>query len=202
MRRPCSSTMRERSLGSRLGFHGAGSATMSTRPLAVTVAGRRAPPSQRVRRGRAPCAIAIANPDQNRHLMTVAAHLASQPRSLSLPAARRSTRALTSSRPRSASTAASTPNPHMLPTEEARLRRWPRHDCAPSGCAPTHAICWRPRNPHSPRPTKQRPSSPRFPPCEAFEPRPPAARPTVVQGAGVRNPRMRAWKSTANCWSR
>lgn len=76
----------------------------------------------------------------------------------------------------------------MLPTEEARLRRWPRHDCAPSGCAPTHAICWRPRNPHRPRPTKQRPSSPRFPPCEAFERRPPAARPTVVQGAGVRNP--------------
>lgn len=76
----------------------------------------------------------------------------------------------------------------MLPTEEARLRRWPRHDCAPSGCAPTHAICWRPRNPHRPHPTKQRPSSPRFPPCEAFEPRPPAARPTVVQGAGVRNP--------------
>jgi hypothetical protein len=49
-------------------------------------------------RGRAPCA--IANPDQNRHLMTVAAHLASQPRSLSLPAARRSTRALTSLRPK------------------------------------------------------------------------------------------------------
>ena len=76
----------------------------------------------------------------------------------------------------------------MLPTEEARLRRWPRHDCAPSGCAPTHAICRRPRNPHRPRFTKQRPSSPRFPPCEAFERRPPAARPTVVQGAGVRNP--------------
>jgi len=83
----------------------------------------------------------------------------------------------------------------MLPTEEARLRRWPRHDCAPSGCAPTHAICWRPRNPHRPRPTKQRPSSPRFPPWEAFGRRPPAARPTVVQGAGVRNPRMRARKS-------
>jgi hypothetical protein len=46
------------------------------------------------------------------------------------------------------------------------------------------------------------PSSPRFPPCEAFERRPPAARPTVVQGARVRNPRMRARKSTANCWSR
>ena len=76
----------------------------------------------------------------------------------------------------------------MLPTEEARLRRWPRHNCAPSGCAPTHAICWRSRNPHRPRPTKQRPSSPRFPPCEAFERRPPAARPTVVQGADVRNP--------------
>ena len=76
----------------------------------------------------------------------------------------------------------------MLPTEEARLRRWPRHDCAPSGCAPTHAICRRPRNPHRPRFTKQRPSSPRFPPCEAFERRPPAARPTVVQGADVRNP--------------
>ena len=76
----------------------------------------------------------------------------------------------------------------MLPTEEARLRRWPRHNCAPSGCAPTHAICWPPRNPHRPRPTKQRPSSPRFPPCEAFERQPPAARPTVVQGAGVRNP--------------
>jgi hypothetical protein len=30
-------------------------------------------------RGRAPCAIAIANPDQNRHLMTVAAALSRQP---------------------------------------------------------------------------------------------------------------------------
>ena len=91
----------------------------------------------------------------------------------------------------------------MLPTEEARLRRWPRHVGAPSGCAPTHAICWRPRNPHRPHPTKQRPSSPRFPPCEAFEPRPPAARPTVVQGAGVRNPSakptcaMKRWTSAS-----
>ena len=32
------------------------------------------------------------------------------------------------------------------------------------------------------------PLFPRFPPCEAFERRPPAARPTVVQGARVRNP--------------
>ena len=58
--------------------------------------------------------------------------------------------------------------PHMLPTEEARLRRWPRHNCAPSGCAPTHAICWPPRNPHRPRPTKQRPSSPRFSSLRGF----------------------------------
>ena len=50
-------------------------------------------------RGRAPCAIAIANPDQNRHLMIGAAHPASQYRSLLLPAAHRSTRALTSARP-------------------------------------------------------------------------------------------------------
>ena len=90
----------------------------------------------------------------------------------------------------------------MLPTEEARLRRWPRHDCAPSGCAPTHAICWQPRNPHRPRPTKQRPSSPRFPPCEAFERRPPAARPTVVQGAGVRNPSpKRSSNPSRRCWA-
>ncbi len=61
---------------------------------------RRPDDHHRYVRGRAPCAIAIANPDQNRHLMTVAAHLASQPRSLSLPAARRSTRALTSLRPK------------------------------------------------------------------------------------------------------
>ena len=60
----------------------------------------------------------------------------------------------------------------MLPTEEARLRRRPPHHCAPWGCAPTHAICWRPRNPHRPRPTKQRPSSPRFPPYVDSSPLP------------------------------
>jgi hypothetical protein len=43
------------------------------------------------------------------------------------------------------------------------------------------------KNPHRPRPTNQRPSSPRFPPWEAFERRP-TARTTVSDRAGVRNP--------------
>ena len=44
----------------------------------------------------APRAVFIAEPDQNRHLMTVAAHPASQRRSPSLPAARRSGTAMSS----------------------------------------------------------------------------------------------------------
>ena len=99
-------------------------------------------------------------PDQSTPAIA-AAHLASQPRSLSSRAPEH--KSVDSSRPkirrplkRQRQTRA------MLPTEEARLRRWPRHNCAPSGCAPTHAICWRSRNPHRPRPTKQRPSSSRF----------------------------------------
>jgi hypothetical protein len=51
-------------------------------------------------RGRAPCAVATAEPDQDRHLTTVTAHSASQRRSPSLSAAPRSTTALTSPRPK------------------------------------------------------------------------------------------------------
>ena len=60
---------------------------------------RRPDDHRRDLRRRAPCAIAIAEPDQDRHLMTVVTHSASQRRSLSPPAARRSTTALTSPRP-------------------------------------------------------------------------------------------------------
>src|SRR5271166_6551782 len=45
LRRRCSSTMRERRLASRLGFHGAGSATTLTRPSAATA--RRPKPRNR-----------------------------------------------------------------------------------------------------------------------------------------------------------
>jgi len=48
----------------------------------------------------APHALPIANPDQDRHLVIITALPASQRRSLSLPTARRSTRALTSPRPK------------------------------------------------------------------------------------------------------
>ena len=60
----------------------------------------------------------------------------------------------------------------MLTTEQARVRRSLRLDCPSPACAATRAICWRPTNLHRSRPTKQRPSSPRFPPWEAFERRP------------------------------
>ncbi len=54
-------------------------------------------------RGCAPCAIPAAEPDQDRHLMTVAARPASQRRSLSPPAVRPSMRALTSPPPQTRS---------------------------------------------------------------------------------------------------
>ena len=46
--------------------------------------------------GPRPCAIAIPKSDQDRHLMTGAAHPALQRRSLSLPAARRTRTAMSS----------------------------------------------------------------------------------------------------------
>ena len=123
--------------------------------------------------GPRPCAFAVAEPDQDRHLMTVAARPASQRRFPSPPAARRSRNA-TSSRPphrlssRRAHPRCSHPRPPKSPSSRSRQQHRP-----PSATAPTSAIRPRSSNPHRPRSVKQRPSSPRFPPYEAFKRRPP-----------------------------
>ena len=95
-------------------------------------------------RRRAPCAFTSANPDQDRHLMIIAA----------LPA---SNRLSPSPHPRAGAggrrplqvvspppTAAPAPGPHILATELARHRRFRRQDCAPPAPAATHAS--RPRS--------------------------------------------------------
>ena len=91
----------------------------------------------------APCAIAIANPDQNRHLMTVAAHLASQPRrSLSLPAPRapaehKSADLVTSEDPLLDRLHVNAkPRTCFRPKRLVFVLAGPHvHDCAPSSCA-------------------------------------------------------------------
>ena len=149
---------------------------------------RRPDDHNRYVRGRAPCAIAIANPDQNRHLMTVAAHLASQPRSLSLSRA-----------PEHKSADLVTSEDPLRPLRQRQTRTCSRPKrlvfvAGPVTSARRRAARRRMRSagdleiPIGRTPPNSAPS-PRFPPCEAFEPRPPAARPTVVQGASMQNPR-------------
>ena len=124
-------------------------------------------------RRRAPCTVFIAEPDQDRHLMIDVALLpAAQRRSPSPPVARRSRKAASSQRPRALSKRRARAGHHMRATGQARRLRSHRQHCRPPAHAPTRAICPRPPNLHRSRPTKQRPSSLRFPPWEAFERRP------------------------------
>jgi hypothetical protein len=89
----------------------------------------------------------------------------------------------------------------ILATIHARRRRSRRQDSAPPLTAATRVNRPRPQNPIA----RARPNS-------ALPPRGfllgrlsnagPKSRPTLSEGAGVRNPRMRAAKSSAKCWSR
>src|SRR5271166_1064389 len=108
-------------------------------------------------RGPAPRTLPTAKPDQDRHLMTVAAHPASQTRSRSLPTARRSRRP-TSSRPNSIVIIVSAAKiaRHRPPRRHARAVRDPQIPIARA------------------RPSRA-PSCPRFPPWEGFERRPQTA---------------------------
>ena len=100
---------------------------------------RRPDDHRRNLRRRAPCALAIADPDQDRHLMTVAALPASQRRFASPPAARRSRKAM-SSRP-----------PQTLSRRRAHTRRsHPRPRKSSSSSLPTtNTGRPRPRSPTS-----------------------------------------------------
>ena len=130
----------------------------------------------------APCAIAVAEPDQDRHLMTVATHPASHRRSLSPPAARRNTNAMSARCPQSSSDRCEpATTPRISPTENARRRRLARRTWLPTATHATKTNALQASNPHSSRPPNQPPTSPRFPPWEAFKRRPPP-RPTVAKG--------------------
>ena len=143
---------------------------------------------------REPRALARAEPDQDRHLMTVAA-LPAKRRFPSPPAARRSTKAMSSQRPQTLSRRrANARRSHMLALEKDRcLRLSPEQRAPPAPNAP-RAFYPRPQNPHRSRPTKQRPFLPAVSPYEAFgrrpraQPRPPAKgrRPKPFSEAGDR----------------
>ena len=134
-------------------------------------------------RERAPCAVATAEPDQDRHLMTVAAHSASQRRFSSPPAARRSMTPLTSRRHRSSFDRRAGAQTRDFAINPARPCPSRRQDYASPAIAATNASVRDPQIPIG-RVPPQRPSSPRFPPSEAFERRPRASH-TVAQRAGV-----------------
>ena len=73
----------------------------------------------------APCAIAIPEPDQDRHLMTVATHPASHRRSPPPPAARRNTSAMPArGRQSSFDRRANASLPHIVAIENSRRRRF------------------------------------------------------------------------------
>ena len=117
-------------------------------------------------------AIATSEPDQDRHLMTVATHLASQRRSPQPPAARRN-KSETSARGRQSSLDR---RERLAPAHRRHRKRPPsplfrrEHGDYPAAYAPL-ASGPRSSNPHS-RARKTAPTSPRFPPWEAFERRP------------------------------
>ena len=134
---------------------------------------RRPDDHRRNLRRRAPCALAIADPDQDRHLMTDrrASRLATPYRLRLQPRAGAGTRCPHDLR-RLSPAAAPTPAARILAPEKARRLRSRRQHWPPPAPAATWAIRPRPPNPHRSRPAKQRPSSPRFPPYEAFGRRP------------------------------
>ena len=104
--------------------------------------------------------------------MTDAARPAVQRRFPSPPAARRSRNAMSSRSPHRPSSRRAHPRrPHPRP-KKLVVSAPDKNTGRPFAPAATSAIRPRSSNPHRARPTKQRPSSPRFPPYEAFKRRP------------------------------
>ena len=147
-------------------------------------------------RRRAPCAFTSAEPDQDRHFMIAIATLpASQARSASLPAARRTKPALSSQRPQ----ALFKRRAHATPSYACNRKSSPSSLPPITLGAPTdNTGRLRPPQryvrsvrdlqiPIGPARPNRAPSSSRFPPYEAFERRPPSS-PARLQRAGVRNP--------------
>lgn len=147
-------------------------------------------------RRRASRAPSVADPDQDRQLMSAfPPSLAPQRRSSSPPPARRRRQTLRARGPQTLSDRARRAEPSMPLPEQAR-RSPANRPKPPLPLVPDPAAAApRSSNPHRSLQRKQRPSCPRFPPREAFERRP-QLQPRRHKGVGVRNPRMRVGKST------
>ena len=153
-------------------------ATRTARPkqlrLCVVPVLRRLVDHCRNLRRRAPRALAIVDPDQDRRVMTVAALPAAQRRFPSPPAARRSRKAMSSQGRRSSSKRRVHAKPaHDRPRKPCRLR-FHREQCAPPAAEAPTTLRPRPQNPHRSRCAQPNsaPPYPRFPPYEAFGRRP------------------------------
>ena len=139
-------------------------------------------------RRRAPCAFFSADPDQDRHLMIAIAVLpASQRRSASLPAARRSRRALSSQRPQTLSKRPAHPRPLYAPDRTSSSSSLPPIRLGASG--PRSQTCVHPRlsNPHRSSPPNRAPPPRGFLLTRLSNAGPPSS-PARLQRAGVRNP--------------
>ena len=133
-------------------------------------------------RRRSPCATATAGPDQDRHLMIIAALSPSQRRFSSPPAARRSSKAMSPQGRQSFSKrSAHTRRSHARPRK--RSSSWfPPTESDPPDPEPPTALHPRPSNPHrSPRSTS--PLPPRGFLLGRLSNAGPAPRPTVLQRA-------------------
>jgi hypothetical protein len=165
-------TRRARGLARALAQHG-GQRGRKTFALASMSLLRRPDDHRRNIRRRAFFPLAIAEPDQDRHLMTVAALPATQRLSVSLLATRRNGPPLSSHRPQTLSRRRAHAGPSYA---RDRTRSSPTFPSIRNGCL-------RPPQPH-PRSVRdlqipiacaqpnRASSSPRFPPYEAFGPRP------------------------------
>jgi hypothetical protein len=133
---------------------------------------RRPDDHRRNLRRRAPCAFFSADPHQDRHLMTVAALPAAQLRSAPLPAASRTARVLPSQPPQTLSKRRAHPRPSYARDRKPSSSSFPSMTRGATGPqSPTSAPSATP-NPHRSRQPNRPPSSPRFPPDEAFGRRP------------------------------
>ena len=117
---------------------------------------RRSDDRDRNLRRRAPRAIAIAEPNQDRHLMSDGAVLSpSQPRSPSTPANAGPSWRCSFAAPRPSPSAELTPRPYRAAANQAR---WPRPNSrnhTPPALAAIPALSPRPSNPHSSRSPRQ-----------------------------------------------
>ena len=154
-------------------------------------------------RRRAPCAFTIAEPDQHRYLMIAVATLpALQRRPPSTPAARRSRKATSSQGRPAFSTRRAHARRSQDPPKKSSSSSFPPRTIRATDPRTLTSAPSRPQNPHRPHPTKRAPLPARGFLLGRLSNAGPGPRTTLTQGADVRNPRMRARKSTANFWSR